>query len=329
MRLLFSLLFIGFIITASAQTYESDIAKTFMRQGDYANAIVVLKRSNEENPANLVIAKDLALCYYFQKENAKGIAVMQPFLDAVQADDQCYQITCNMLLANNQKKDAEKLYKKGIKKFPQSGALYNDLGELMWIQQDFSAIRLWEKGIEKDPSFPKNYYNAARYYYLSTDKVWGLIYGEIFVNLEPNTQRCSEIKEILLEGYKKLFTDTNMGILKTKNEFVKAYLQTMQQQGTVASEGINTESLIMIRTRFILNWTETFASKFPFKLFDFHKQLLQEGLFEAYNHWLFTNSVNLPAYQNWINTHVTDYKNFDQIQKARIFRFPAGQYYNK
>lgn len=328
MRVILLLLMLAVFNVAPAQMPEADIAKTFMRQGDYSNAILVLKSAHEQQPDNLAVAKDLALCYYYKNEHAKGLAVLKTFLDAANADDQCYQISCNMLLANDQKKEAEKLYKKGLKKFPNSGPLYNDLGELLWVKQDYSAIRLWEKGIELDPSFPKNYYNAARFYYLSTEKVWGLIYGEIFVNLEPNTQRSSEIKDILTESYKKLFTDLKLTDIKTKNEFVKAYLVTMEQQSGIASQGIHTENLVMIRTRFILNWSEKYADKFPFRLFDFHKQLLQEGLFEAYNHWLFTSTSNLPAYQNWINTHLTEYKNFDRIQKGRLFRVPAGQYYN-
>ncbi len=328
MRSFLSLLLLFIFTGIIAQTPESDIAKTFMRQGDYSNAILVLKKAHEQNPGDLATAKDLALCYYFQNDNTNGIAVLKTFLDAPAGDDQCYQITCNMLLAADKKKDAEKLYKKGLKKFPKSGPLYNDLGELLWVKQDYSAIKLWEQGIQQDPSYPKNYYNAARYYYLSPEKVWGLIYGEIFVNLEPNTQRSSEIKDIMLESYKKLFIDSRLQDIKTKNEFAKAYLVTMQQQADIAAQGIQTESLVMIRTRFILNWSETYAAKFPFRLFDFHKQLLQEGLFEAYNHWLFTSTSNLPAYQNWINMHLTEYNNFDRIQKGRIFRLPVGQYYN-
>ena len=41
------------------------------------------------------------------------------------------------------------------------------------------------------------------------------------------------------------------------------------------------------RTRFILDWSKTYGAKFPFKLFDFQQQLLREGMFEAYNQWLF------------------------------------------
>src|SRR5215218_336700 len=116
----------------------------------------------------------------------------------------------------------EKVYRKGLKKFPESGPLYNDLGELQWSQQDYDAIKQWEKGIETDPSYSKNYYNAARFYFMSTDKVWSILYGEIFLNMEPMSARAPEIKQLLMDSYKKLFTDTDLEQgSKDKNDFVK------------------------------------------------------------------------------------------------------------
>ena len=56
-------------------------------------------------------------------------------------------------------KECTKLYKKGIKKFPKSGILYNEYGELLAMNKDLNgAIEIWEKGIEVDPNFSSNYY---------------------------------------------------------------------------------------------------------------------------------------------------------------------------
>src|SRR5664279_5008525 len=90
-------------------------AKVFMRQGDYANASLILTRALAQAPGNIEIAKDLAYDYYLQKENA---------------DDQAYQIGGTIYRAMGQKKDAEKLYKKAIKSYPKSGSLYNEYGEM-------------------------------------------------------------------------------------------------------------------------------------------------------------------------------------------------------
>jgi Tfp pilus assembly protein PilF len=302
-------------------------ARTFMQQGDYANAVLVLNRATVLAPQNIEISKDLAMGYYLQRDNNKALEIIKPLLDREDADDQCYQIAGNIYQQLDLSKECDKLYRKGIKRFPESGALYNELGLLLFDLKDISAITQWEKGIEVDPNYSKNYYNACKYYNSITNKVWSILYGEIFVNMEPLNARAPEIKTILLESYKKLFTDTEIAKDSKDNLFATAFIETMNKQSSVAASGINPESITMIRTRFILDWFQDNAAKFPFQLFDLQKQLLQDGIFDAYNQWIFGSVQNLASYQNWTVTHSTDYNDFSRFQKGRIFKLPAAQYY--
>ena len=128
-----------------------------MRQGDYANAILVLNRAIKMDPKNIEIAKDLGLNYYFSKDFSKALEVYKPILDRTDADDQCFQVAADIYQAMGDAKEAEKVYKKGLKQFPKSGPLYNEFGELLFAQKDYTAIKQWEKGIEMDPGFSKNY----------------------------------------------------------------------------------------------------------------------------------------------------------------------------
>lgn len=304
-------------------------AKAFMRQGDYANASLILIRALQQYPNNIEIAKDLAYDYYLQNENEKALEIIKPLLEKDNADDQAYQIAGTIYKALGQPKDAEKLYKKAIKSFPESGALYNDYGDLLWSRQDFNAIKIWEKGIEKDPSYGNNYYNASKYYFLTTDKVWNIIYGEIFINIESFTSRTAEIKNLLLDGYKKLFSDADLlNNTKDKNGFEIAFLTSMNKQNSIAIKGLNAETLTMVRTRFILDWNKTYLKKYPFRLFDLHENLLEEGLFPAYNQWIFGAAQNLSAYQNWTGAHGEEYLAFNKFQEGRIFKIPERQYYH-
>jgi len=86
----------------------------------------------------------------------------------------------------------------------------------------------------------------------------------------------------------------------------------------------------MIRTRFILDWfsdKET-SAKFPFRLFDYQRQLIQQGYFDAYNQWIFGTAQNLVEYQTWTNLHAKESEEFTAFQKNRIFKIPLGQYYH-
>jgi tetratricopeptide (TPR) repeat protein len=328
--LLAGLCFVLMTGIAPAQNVKQlqETANAFMRSGDYANAILVLNRATQLQPNNIEITKELGLNYYFAKDYAKALEIYKPLLNLEEADDQCFQVAADIYLAMDNSKECDKVYRKGLKKFPNSGPLYNELGELLWGQKDYTAIKQWEKGIEVDPGFSMNYYNASKYYYFSTDKVWSLLYGEIFLNIDPRSTLAPEIKNILLEGYKKLFANVNLETNNTdKSSFVSAFLQTMNKQSNIAAVGINTESLTMIRARFILDWYTTYGTQYPFKLFELQQQLLQEGMFDAYDQWIFTAAQNLPEYENWTAVHATEYNELQRFQTGRIFKIPVGQYY--
>ncbi|MDQ2864260.1 MAG: tetratricopeptide repeat protein [Bacteroidota bacterium] len=304
-------------------------AKAFMRQGDYANASLILTRALALAPDNIEIAKDLAFDYYLQKQNEKALEVIKPVLEKDNADDQAYQIGGTIYRALGQQKEADKLYKKAIKSYPQDGILYNDYGEMLYSKQDNSAIKIWEKGIEEDPSYGGNYYNACKYYFLTSNKIWCLLYGEIFINIESFTSRTAEIKNVLLDGYKKLFADMNLlSDVKDKSKFEIAFLTTMNKQNSVVINGLNAETLTMIRTRFILDWNQVYAKDFPFRLFELQENYLAEGLFPAYNQWIFGAAQNLSKYQTWISTHAEEHAAFNKFKEGRIFKIPKDQYYH-
>jgi tetratricopeptide (TPR) repeat protein len=303
-------------------------AKSFMRQGDYTNAVLILNRCVEKEPNNTSVGKDLALSYFYTQNNVKALETIKPVLESNDADDQCFLIAGNIYKQLEQPKESEKIYKKGVAKFPDSGPLYNELGEVQIANKNRDAIKSWERGIKVDPSYSKNYYNASRFYFFEKDYVWSILYSEIFANMEPNNNLVSEIKKMLLESYKQMFLDTDLDKNnKSKNAFVTKYLDVMKKQIGVSANGINTESLSMIRSRFVIDWFAT-NNKPAFRLFDYQQQLLRAGMFEAYNQWLFGITENVGAYQNWVKNNADENNAFLTFQKSRIFKIPAEQYYH-
>ncbi|PWT89536.1 MAG: hypothetical protein C5B54_08755, partial [Acidobacteria bacterium] len=207
-------------------------ARTFMRQGDFDNAIIILNRALQLDKNNLEMEKDLAMSYYLKRDYQKALEEVRILLDRDDADVVSYQIAGNVYKAVEEVKECEKVYKDGLRKFPASGPLYSEYGELLWAKKDFSAIDLWEKGIKVDPACAGNYYNAARFYFYTKDKVWSLVYGEIFVNMESLSERGAAMKQLLFDAYKeKLFAEANImaGQEKNKNEFSKAFLECINK----------------------------------------------------------------------------------------------------
>ena len=335
MKKIFSLFILSvstLIVFAQSEDAKTlhETAKTFMRSGDFDNAIIVLTRALQQDKKSLELQKDLAMSYYLKRDYTRALETVKNLMDRDDADVVCFQIAGNVYKALEEAKECEKVYRKGLKKFPKSGPLYSEFGELLWATKNFSALDQWEKGIQLDPAYSGNYYNAALYYFYTKDKVWSLIYGEIYINMESLSERGLAMKQLLFKAYKeKLFAEADLtkGEEKNKNEFAKAFLQTISKQSSVANKGITVETLTMIRSRFILDWYQNNATKFPFRLFDYHQQLLKAGMFDAYNQWLFGPVENLATYDNWTKTHADQYEAFNTFQRSRVFKMPAGQYY--
>lgn len=312
----------------AAQLHET--AKQFMRSGDWTNAVLILNKALAKEPGNVAIKKDLALTYYYQRDFANARETVKPLIEREDTDVQTFQIAGTIFKQLEEAKEADRMYKKALKKYPAAGALYAEYGELLWLQKDYTCIDQWETGIRSDPNYAGNYYFASKYYHFTTDKVWSIVYGEIFLNMESYTSRTAELKTMLLESYKKFYTiDPKAKPSKAKSEFTEAFTEVMNRNSAVANNGITTETLIMLRTRFILDWFKDYQGKFPFRLFEHHRQLLQEGMFEAYNQWIFEAAGNLAAYENWTKLNASQYSEFTKFQKSKLFKVPQGQYYQK
>lgn len=328
----FILLGCFFISTLQAQDVQElrETARSFQRQGDYDNAILVLNKAASVAPTDPDVQKELGLAYYVARQYQKALDHIKPLSERADADEQTYQIVCLIYRGLDNLKEADRLYKVALKKYPQSGMLFSEYGDLLELKEPGlgKGIGQWENGIQADPEYPNNYYHATKYYLNNSNDVWGLLYGEIFVNLESFTGRTTEIKNLLLEGYKKIYA---FGVVsaKGKTPFETELLESLRKQSSLTGNGLNAETLTAIRTRFILDWNGQSAKKYPFRLFELHRQLLQEGLFESYNQWLFGSVDNISVYQNWTANHNMEYSDFNKYQRNRIFKMPSGQYYNK
>jgi len=303
-----------------------ETARSFQRQNDYDNAILVLVKASQGAPDNVDVTKELAFTYYLQGQNDKGLNEIKKLIDREDADEQVFQIAGNIYKSKQDFKEADKLYKKGLKKFPNSGPLYSEYGDVLYHKEPSSnlGISMWEKGIQVDPNFSGNYFYASRYYGNASNFVWCLLYGEMFVNLESYTTRTIEIKNILFDVYKQWFV---AGKSTGMSQFELQFASSLNKQTKEANFGLNAETLTAIRTKFILEWFNNGAARPAFRLFDYQKQLLQEGLFEAYNQWLFGSVASTSAYQNWVSNHSEENSAFISFQRGRIFKIPAGQYY--
>lgn len=333
MRKLFVIILLSLGLVSNAQTSidtQYAEARTFMMGGDFSNAIAGFNKIIKENPQFTPAIKDLCFTYILRKDYVNAHNTISPLIQKDDVDEETYQLMGMVYKSLDEFKKAEKMYKAALKKFPNSGTLYNEYGEMYAANsQPLAAIKMWEKGIEVDANYSGNYYNAAKYYINSKDKIWSIIYGEIFLNLESYSRRTAEIKSVLYNSYKKFYSlpetykDQN-----TNNKFVKLMLDELANfSSKVQSTNLTTSQLIEIRKKIAENWENLYKNEYPFRLFQYHIQLIKDNNFEAYNHWLFGEIVSNESFEEWQKNNPEKLQNFETFQRGRVFKLPEGEYY--
>lgn len=328
MKIVLNICFIALLsFNCLAQTEAEDLhkkAKTLMKEGEYEDATTVFNQLSTQYPTYNAAKKDIVYLNYLKRDFSKAIDEGKLLVASNDADEQSFQILGLSYKAIAQYKEANLLYKVAIKKFPNSGMLYAEQAEILAFENKLNeAIISWEKGIEVDPNYSANYYNACQYYASNNKHFWAAIYGEIFLNIESYSARGAAIKNIVLESYKKLaLVETKP---TTNANFEKLCMEGFQK---ASLDQINANHLTAYRTRFILDWFYNKNNEaYPFRLFDQQRYLIREGLFEAYNQWLFGVAQSPYDYKTWAEQNPVQANTFKEYQQGRVFKLITGQYY--
>jgi len=294
-----------------AQMYQQ--ARGLMTSGSFTRAIVAYQQLVPLAPGVMEVYRDLGRLYYLTGAYEEANKTLSSVINSNAADKETYQIAAASYAVQKEYKKARSILQQGIERFPHAGLLYHELGKQHEDRDEREqALAAWLDGIEADPAYHVNYYEAARTYMATGSMVWAILYGEIFLTREHQTPRAQETRKLMLAAYKRLYraprhrTAPEYGKSRAETppkSFEEAVERTLLKLAPVVSDGFSTENLIMLRTRFIMAWDQTYARQYPFSLFDWHDRLLQQGYFDAYNQWLLGVAENAQAYEAWTSFH--------------------------
>ena len=129
----------------TAQVMQEN-ARTLMQGGDFDNAIILYEKAKQKDPNNIDIQKDLCYTNFLKRDFSRAIEVGKDMVDNPNADPQAFQILGLAYKAIASYKDAGVLYRKGLKKFPNSGVIYNEYAENYALDNEIDeAITQWKK----------------------------------------------------------------------------------------------------------------------------------------------------------------------------------------
>jgi tetratricopeptide (TPR) repeat protein len=171
---------------------KGEEAIRLMDNGQIAESIKLLEESIRLDPDNMDYPYEIGYANYIAKDYQKVIEILTPLTERKDANDRVYQLLGNSYDYLGQRDKSIETYEAGLKKLPGSGKLHLELGGMYFrIKEYDKAVNYFEKGIEVEPGFSSNYYGLAKVFLNSDEEVWGMIYGEIFMNLERNSSRTT------------------------------------------------------------------------------------------------------------------------------------------
>lgn len=318
------------------QLYQK--GKISLSKGYFEEAILLFRQAAQLAPGVAVLYRDLGQALLLARKPGEAVAAIMPIIERGSADEQTYQIAAAALTASGNTKKARTALEQGLKRYPGSGLLYHESGKTHERNGDLKkALAAWLSGIERDPGFHLNYYNAATSLARLDQPLWALLYGEIFINMERQTPRSNEVRALLIDSYRKLFVQIGSqpgagfgSVAQNRTAppgFEQAAMQTFISLSPVVSDGISIENLVMLRTRFAMEWARSYASRFPHSLFVYHDRMLREGRFEAYNQWLLGKAADESQHQTWIQFHKAAIPDFEQWAQTNKLQLSASDYY--
>lgn len=281
--------------------------------GRYERALVLLDQAARLDPSEPGYRYELAYACFQKHDDKRAVEIMTKLVANPKASDRWYQLLGDAQEHLGDHRKAAAAYNAGLKRFPASGSLWMALGTLAMNARDQEkALKCWESGIGGDPGFALNYYHASRACCALGKRMWGIIYGEVFVNLEPATARAKEISALVYEAYRKSLTlgdsvraefspaapsKGKRGAAPAASTMVvpfnaiHALTSVKYVEGEDGRMSVDTALTLArlgeIRAAFIDEWYKRdLPRQYSNALFEWQKQLLDGGHMQAYTYWL-------------------------------------------
>lgn len=314
------------------QLYMLGIEGTqLINEKKYEEAIDKFNQAIAIAPDAIEFHYEKALAFTLNKQGDSAISTLEEIITWENATDHMYQLLATNYVVSKRGNDAVRVLREGLKRFPKSGRLYMELAGTEHGQQNLSQVLpLWEKGVEVDPNFPGNYFYLADYFSYTGDRIWSMIYGEIYLNLATNIRKIKLISQMIYDVINySVFTpdiDNDEGMLftsidiKTSNpESFKGpfewhaqycYRETIKNNLNPDIEILSIEKINDFRKGFIKCWYESELHKrFDNKLFDYQRKIIQNGHNEAYGFWLFKHAMK-DIFDSWLEKNEEEYDSF-------------------
>lgn len=321
-----------------------------MQKGYYEDSQEMLERALELDPGNIHIQYQLALVHYYQGDFAGTVEILKETIRDPEAPVEHFAFLGNAHDNLGDPESALKVYRRGLRKFPQSGRLYNEMGILSLNAGQFNeALSFWEQGIDQAPAYAPNYYWAAKALKNTQERLWTLLYAELFLLLEPDGERAFEMSELLLQTYPQCvevvgdemvifhfsarayerMADQGWVLRREEgnNSFEQMFVERFQAGGESWLKGLQGAPAIgQARKDFLLAWLgdKIALDRFQNALFLYWEAIYLAGHWEAYHQWLM-QAGDEAAFGRWVTAGRNDLALSQWLEWQKVHPFSLKQ----
>ncbi len=338
-----------------ANIVNPDDTYRYSKSDKDSTAIEILEGANALDPNNQKIALDLASIYYRNKMYRETAILAEKYLKKDTTGD--FYSLCvrgHYLRDDNRNyKKADRIIEKGYRKFPDNPRLCVAFTRhLLSMQEKCDFL----KSILKKNQYHIETMDELSFKLKNTSNVTeSMYYGELVRLFDTNQSNSDNESDFLFIKYKDCFKFENnklkfdynfvqldfsrilremdnakkqkRGVIigvnsKTSSVRKSTFSKTLEDYYLKASFNVREFSfsnLILIRKNLIkLYFMYEKNKQNPDRLFAFHKQLIDQNLFEAYNYWLFRYGVGEKEFNKWYADHQNDYEKVEAIVRSKF-----------
>ena len=319
---------------------QIDRAVRLMDAGLLTESEELLRSVLAAESRNYAATYELGYLRYLQEDYRACEKIVSGILDWPEVQDVAYQLLGNAYDRMGKHKKAVETYEKGLVRFPDSGKLHYEKGIVAFNGKVYlTALACFEEGIAAEPAYPSNYYGASTLFLVSDQPIWGIFYGEMFMNLERGTDRTAMMSSYLYKSYQdhiKLEFRSgernmelgfcNVAITDFFAPLPYAAICEVALGGAFPEDAraVDLNAIIRMRIEFLNRMSidagtdeklnEALNSILvgfgtPNALLDYQRRVSEAGHLEAYNHWILMYGDPEQS-DAWQSTHQDEWNGF-------------------
>ncbi|MBQ0120028.1 MAG: tetratricopeptide repeat protein [Bacteroidales bacterium] len=295
---------------------KMDAAIHFMDNGMPNEAIELLTMLDKKYPGSETIMYEIVYAHTVAKQYDQAEVWTNRMLKLPNATADTYVAAGNTLDYLGKRDEALKIYNQGLKKFPESGRLLVEMGNMAMSAQDYDkAVDYFEQSVALNPVYTPAYYRLANIFSNTYDPVWAIMYAENYIVLErDNENRIKEMSKLIYDIYReniksdgdsmKVSLTHNITMPRNASYDCDVPYNWQFENSTVLNaipytgSEMSIDDVMQLRCRATEHMDTTCHDYYDVPVFKLQREALAAGHLEGYNMWLLAIGNETPMWSN-------------------------------